>query len=477
MRFGTRFAAAALASWLGLALAAAAQTVEPETLRMTQEERQADHDDRETQLKKRIAEAEARWRAERARIERDNPARGDEARERAALANFHAALAAFERTGRTGRLTLLQLGDSHTAGDNWSGYLRERLQRRFGDGGRGMIVPGKPFRDYRPYQLRVAQTGEWANFSYRDWTGTGIGFYAAQGRQGQDTIEASTRGLKSFDTVEIELMRATDGGSFTLDIDGHVVRTVTTKGRNEFERLNIPLAQPGRHATIALKGDGPVTLLSWSLLRKNGLVYVSHGVSGETVNLLGRWHPGLAHWQIAALNPALVIVAFGTNEGFTTRFKPEEYESDFRERLQGLRAMIPNASIVIATAPDGARLPSWCARRAAQRERYDCRPLRAGHAENYVDLIERKSRDICYWHSPPTLEQVRRLQRKVADQLGLYFWDWSRVMRGECGMDRWARMSPPLSTVDRVHMKLEGYDLSGEALYQDLLRHYSPGRR
>ncbi len=466
----------AAAALLVLAASAAAQGVEPETLRLTPDERQADHEDRETQLKKRIAEAEARWRAERARAERDAPAR-DAVRDRNALANFLAALEAYEKTGRTGRLTILQLGDSHTAGDNWSGYLRERLQRRFGDGGRGMIAPGKPFRDYRPYQLRVAQTGEWMNFSYRDWSGTGIGFYAAQSRKADDTIEAATRGLKTFDTIEIELLREPNGGSFALDVDGHVVRTIATKGRSEFERIVTPLARAGYHATLALKGDGPVTILSWSLLRKSGLVYVSHGVSGETVNLLGRWNQGLAHWQIGTLNPALVIVAFGTNEGFTTRFNAEEYESDFRERLKGLRAMVPNASVVVVTAPDGARLPSWCARSAAQRERFDCRPLRPAHAGNYPELVERKSRDICYWHSPPTLDQVRRIQRKVADQLGVYFWDWSRVMGGECGMDRWARMTPPRSTADRVHMKLDGYDLSGEALYQDLLRHYSPARR
>jgi len=220
-----------------------------------------------------------------------------------------------------------------------------------------------------------------------------------------------------------------------------------------------------------------VALLSWSLLRRSGLVLVSHGVPGETVGLIGKWDAGIAAWQINHLNPALIIVAFGTNDGFVNRLKPEEYEAEFRDKLQTIRSMAPNASIAVVTAPGADRLPSWCGRNRAQRERLRCRALDRRSAENYAELIEKKSKSLCHWHSPPALEQVRQIQRRVADRLGLHFWDWSQVTGKECGMDRWARMDPPLTIADRVHMRLEGYDLSGEALYRDLLRLYSPGRR
>ena len=47
-------------------------------------------------------------------------------------------------TNRGHRLTILQLGDSHTAADFFTGRVRTRLQEAFGDGGRADIVPGKP---------------------------------------------------------------------------------------------------------------------------------------------------------------------------------------------------------------------------------------------------------------------------------------------------------------------------------------------
>src|SRR6202040_4391800 len=42
------------------------------------------------------------------------------------------------------RMTILQLGDSHTAADFFTGRVRERLQEIYGSGGAGSIVPGVP---------------------------------------------------------------------------------------------------------------------------------------------------------------------------------------------------------------------------------------------------------------------------------------------------------------------------------------------
>ena len=484
---GGRLAATLFAATVTAAAAAPAcfaQSAEPEPLRMTREERVHDHEDREDKINKRIAEAEARYRSEVARraaprgvVSLGATLGGDaDARTRRALGSFYAALESWERSGRQGRFTILQIGDSHTAGDNWTGYLRERLQRRFGDGGRGMLAPGKPFTDFRPYQIRVAQSGNWGSHNYRQWNGTGIASYAIVGDKAGDTIEASMRGLKSFEEIEIEYIRQANGGSFTVNVDGQDVQTVSVRGAPSLDRVSIRLPRPGYHVTLTLKGDGPVALLSWSLLRRSGLVFVSHGVPGETVGLVGKWDAGIANWQIQHLNPALIIVAFGTNDGFVNRLKPEEYEAEFRDRLQTIRSMAPNASIAVVTAPGADRLPSWCGRNRAQRERFQCHALNANHAANYAELIEKRSKALCYWHSPPALEQVRQIQRRVAERLGLHFWDWSQVTGKDCGMDRWARMDPPLTIPDRVHMRLEGYDLSGESLYRDLTRLYSPHR-
>ena len=67
------------------------------------------------------------------------------------------ALAAQEAYASATPLTILQIGDSHTANDSFSGRMREQFQARFGDGGRGILPPG----------VRIATTGRPASRSPR----------------------------------------------------------------------------------------------------------------------------------------------------------------------------------------------------------------------------------------------------------------------------------------------------------------------
>ena len=77
-----------------------------------------------------------------------------------ALASFHQALSELEN-GLRKRVTVVQIGDSHTEGDRFSGALRILLQHRFGNAGRGMLPPGMPFSDWLPLGLKVEQHGDW----------------------------------------------------------------------------------------------------------------------------------------------------------------------------------------------------------------------------------------------------------------------------------------------------------------------------
>ena len=45
-------------------------------------------------------------------------------------------------------VAILQIGDSHTANDSFSGRMRELFQARFGDAGRGVLPPGVPNAGY-----------------------------------------------------------------------------------------------------------------------------------------------------------------------------------------------------------------------------------------------------------------------------------------------------------------------------------------
>ena len=60
------------------------------------------------------------------------------------------------------RLTILQLGDSHTAADFFTGRVRARLQDAYGDGGDAFLVPGRPHVGVRSALFTTDASDDWS---------------------------------------------------------------------------------------------------------------------------------------------------------------------------------------------------------------------------------------------------------------------------------------------------------------------------
>ena len=58
-------------------------------------------------------------------------------------------------------ITILQLGDSHTAADFFTGELRKRLQAVFGNGGAGYMTAGRPHIGVRSSTFKITVSGGW----------------------------------------------------------------------------------------------------------------------------------------------------------------------------------------------------------------------------------------------------------------------------------------------------------------------------
>jgi lysophospholipase L1-like esterase len=388
------------------------------------------------------------------------------------LANFHKALADLQAR-RTSRVTIVQIGDSHTASDHFSGRLRDLFQQRFGDGGRGMLPPGSPFPYWRPYQVEVSQSGRWEVLSSNSSANGDAGIYGlsgfvVRGRSPTDTMNLTASDGRVFDRVEIEVMRQPNGGTLDVFVDGRSVGAIDSRGKvyDVFRRgFDTPRAA---NLEIRPRGNGIVDVADWAVYRRNpGVVLTSHGFSGAQVKIMGRWNAHFVAEQLRDLRPALIILAFGTNEGFASQERLGNYEAEFREHLQMLRRAAPGASIVVVGPPDANRLPSYCPRSNGDRP---CVPLSRSEAASYTSRLSGGDRSLCRWHTPAAIDYVRRAQRDVARQLNVYFWDWSAVQGGVCGADRWVHRD--LGHRDHVHMKQDGYWQSADQLFAALLRGY-----
>jgi lysophospholipase L1-like esterase len=372
-----------------------------------------------------------------------------------ALGNFFHDLQRLE-AGQIEHVRILQLGDSHTAGDVLTGKLRALLQERFGNAGRGMMPPGLAFDGLRQVEVSVTQTGRWsiAN-SLRDPEDGpyGITGFIARSRSRGAGMSVAPAGGGSFDRAGIGFLKRPGGGSFAVLIDDKIVRTISTDGRSG--RATSPdtvfIDAPNAHKlTIRVETPG-VAFTSWTLLRRGrGVTLDSQGVSSATVALVNRWSPAAVADDLAHLQPSLVILAYGTNEGFQTDLDATGYRQIYASVLAMVRHFAPKASVLIIGPPDGQRADPTC-RHSSDETR-------------------------CVWRTPPTLAIVRHIEQELAAQTGAAFWDWSRLMTMPGGIDAWVRAAPPLARGDHVHFTAAGYERAAGALFDELMADYKAAR-
>jgi len=375
-----------------------------------------------------------------------------------ALERFYADLARLEQ-GEITHLHIVQLGDSHTAGDVFSGRLRSRFQAAFGSAGRGAMPPGKTYPGIRQKEVSLAQSGPWTmrngKLGSTDLAFGLSGFVAVSGDAGA-AMQVSSAEERGFQRARIDFLRGDSGPAMEVLLDGAVVETVPTDGaEGETGTVEVAAADGARTLGLVAQGAG-LRIKGWSLARNEPGVFVeSFGVVGATVRVLERWNADSVAADMAALDPSLVLLAFGTNEGFEIGLDPHDYTQAFARGLDRLAGWAPRASLLVVGPPDGQRT-------AGQRAAGPCKPAKPG-----------KKPVPCRWFTPANLPIVRGIQRRVALQRGLAFWDWSALMPEPGGIGRWVGADPPLARPDHVHFTLAGYERSADALYEALLDGYS----
>ncbi len=392
------------------------------------------------------------------------------------LAGFFTELAALERGERQEPLLILQLGDSHTAGDRFSGRLRERLQAQFGAAGRGALPPAVPFDYFRPQGVQITASPGWiisrAGAAKPDGLFGVSGFRARATKPGDRAMLTSTEEA-GFDTLLLTVLRQPFGGMLELEIDGQRLPAISTAADTgpQVARLSIPVPPGSRQATLTARADGPTDLLAWGSLRqKPGVVLEAHGTVGATIKLLRRFDPATLAFELSDRRPDLILLAFGTNEGFQDGWTADVYSAEAAAALADLRRAAPGIDIAVIGPPDGNRLATpGCSPTATRQCLVPGQPV---PPPPVVKPGARKPVAVCRWAIPGNLDMVRQTLSSLAAREKLFFWDWSQVM-GPCGANAWALQDPPLAGQDRVHYRPEGYARAADALYEQIMADFA----
>jgi lysophospholipase L1-like esterase len=394
-----------------------------------------------------------------------------------ALLSFFEALRRAEAALPEGRVAVVQFGDSHTAADFGTGRLRRKLQSRFGDAGRGFLLPGRPFRSYYQRDVRLASEGKW-----EVQNGLRVSAQEPFGMAGIRSISSSSKSIGTVQTCDgcgskeatrLELFYRSfpEGGGLKLMVDDQPHAEFSTKESAEgpgtvggYWSVEVP---SGPHKlSVQPVGDGPVELFGVVLERDTpGVVLDALGVNGAQILHLLRWDWSFVGEQLARRDPRLVILAYGTNESANQSLSLDTLAANLEEAIVRVKTTVPGASILVLGPPD-----------RNVRERNDCdKPKKKSKKKNspkVQPLPEGEVAPGCEWKTPLVIPEIVEVERAVAAQQGVAFFDTYLSMGGSGSMELWNRLSPPLAQRDHTHLSKEGYEANADALFDALMRSY-----
>jgi lysophospholipase L1-like esterase len=351
------------------------------------------------------------------------------------LHNPEALVTFFEQIYRAkdgGAVHVMQFGDSHTASDDWVNSMREPAQERFGNGGPGFIFAGSPYRGYRRYDARGSNSKDWQTIgtalSPVDLR-NGLGVSIQTNRAGEEAVLTA-----AGEKTELYYLRTATGGAAAVELDGAAAERAVEAGEEGlgvWTRKTSP--EPHRYV-VRTRIQAPVRLLGWAVDNPSGITWETLGINGAQADIINGWNDPLFQALMERRAPALIILAYGTNEALSRKFDPAEYRAAFRNAVKKMRRAVPTASILIVGPPD---------------------------------CFVRRSNGLAPF---PNMNDVIKIQQQVAAEERCAFWDWRARMGGPGSKKQW--VASGFAQGDYVHFTAPGYHMIGKALFADIFRLY-----
>ncbi|WP_036772128.1 SGNH/GDSL hydrolase family protein [Photorhabdus australis] len=331
------------------------------------------------------------------------------------------------------QLHFIQIGDSHTAADFFTGKLRALLQQRFGDAGIGFVspinIPGQRSAmigitsDKQQWELTTSRKDNRPDFP--------LG-----GAIAEPDSETSKLVLKlfvpSYTHYQLKLLYQTPADSQILvqSATKQILKLPATRGQWQFsseKTVKFPV-------NIMATQDNQLKLGGWFIKRKQpGVILSALGINGATINMMDKWQPQWIN-TLAQMHPDMIILAYGTNAAFNNSLDLSDYRQQLTTKIKQIRHQLPQAAILIIGPSDS---------------------LKNGQATS------------CTTQQPTMLNDVIHIQQEVAKEQHTLFWNWREYMGGECSIKSWAQQN--LARPDYVHLSAAGYERSAKALYKQLI--------
>src|ERR1700723_1153352 len=357
-----------------------------------------------------------------------------------ALRPFFDQLHQLEIDPKSQLVRVIQFGDSHTAADVFTGALRTLFQQKFGDGGAGFSFAGYPFAGYHIHGTKRAQSTGWlALGTHLNDIGDGM-----VGMGGVSLRTEAAGNWVSLDadatSLQVQYLIQPNGGSIEIRDNDTLIATVSTASSDTTApdsagHFDTPVESGPHHFEVLTVDQAPVRLLGLSTENAFGVTYEAAGINGAEASLFLRWNEALQQTLLIEINPALIVLSYGTNEAGDRNWTEEGYAAMFQRIIERCRRLAPNASLLVVGPPD--------------------RALRAGRRA---------------WKPVAGVDRIVAAQRSVCREMRCAYWDQRSRMGGLGSMRDWVSIS--WAQPDHTHFTGEGYTELAGALFSDIVQQY-----
>ncbi len=336
------------------------------------------------------------------------------------------------RKDSAGTLSIIYLGDSHIQADFGGSVIRKRLAERYGNAGRGLIIPFKQAGTNQPldYSIIFGQEVVSSKLLKMPWSTempfTGIGICPKT-----HDYHIDIRSDEPFNSIYLHYR------GLTPEVAG--VKAEGYDLKFNYRDSIIKLESPQSSVRLLLNGDQQTTYGGFELQNnRKGTFLHSIGNNGATYSSysnVDRFGSG-----ISSLNPDLVIIALGTNEAFG-KIEGETFVNDIENLVDNIRRHNPETQILMVS-------PTECFRKIYRRSK------------------GRRRRTIRTVVNAKTLT-IRNILKDFAKENRIAFYDLYEVMGGTGSAPR--MKGAKVLGRDGVHFTAPGYRLIGSLLSDALI--------
>lgn len=324
-------------------------------------------------------------------------------------------------------------GDSIVTSDYLTGTARRLLQSKFGDGGHGFLTIANPWEWYFHNDVAHASGGGWRASRVTgplvkdgDYGPGGVVFRGGPGATASfGTAKDGDYGRK-VSRFTILYGALPEGGDLEVKAGGEpvVLATKADPAGPKAHVVDVPDGE-GKLTLRVLRGE--VKLYGVALERESGVVLDALGALGARARIWDHLNGDALAAVYKQRPPTLIAVQLGTNESEDGAVNVAEYKATLGALVDKFAAAAPEASLLLVAPPD----------RAEKSSSGDFRSNRV-----LVKIVE--------------------LQRQVAAEKNIAFFDTYAAMGGAGAMGRWLYMHPPLCSADLTHPTAAGADALGQ---------------